>query len=129
MISEPEARASLFHSLTAQSFDRAQFDLYLDAYLRQRASEARSVEATTWRPRPEAELDAIRVDQMSVAAVLQDAAVNPELASFAALMAADYDRAKEIVSAMAAPDRAVLEFWATELSQLVSHVQITEERF
>lgn len=129
MISEPEARASLYHSLTAQTFTREQFDLYLDAYLRQRASEVRSVEETIWHPRPEAELDAIRVDRLSVASALADAASNPELAAFAALMAADYDRAKEIVEGMAAPDRAVLEFWAMELSQLVSHVQITEERF
>jgi hypothetical protein len=113
MISEPEARASLYHSLTAQTFDRSQFDLYLNTYLRQRSGVSL----------------AAREDQLSVSHALADAATNPELAAFAALMAADYDRAKEIVEGMAAPDRAVLEFWATELSQLVSHVQITEERF
>jgi hypothetical protein len=40
MISEPEARASLYHSLTSQAFTRDQFDLYLNTYLRQRAGGA-----------------------------------------------------------------------------------------
>lgn len=119
MISEPEARASLYHSLTSQSFTRAQFDLYMDAYLRQRVSGARSVPEDV----------RLEASQLSVSAVLQDAASNPELAAFGALMAADYDRAKEIVEGMVPTDRAVLEFWATDLSQLVSHIQITEERF
>jgi hypothetical protein len=124
MTSEPQARTRLYHSLSDQMFNRAQFDLYLDTY-----NSLRDAAATEWRPANEDQTDAVRVSRLSVSSALADSASNPELAAFAALMAADYDRAKEIVEAMSAPDRAVLEFWATELSQLVSHVQITEDRF
>lgn len=122
--SEPEARASLFHSLTAQTFNRAQFDRYLDEYLRTRRTEALSVEAVDLGPR-----DPAYRGELAVAAAARDSASNPDLAAFAEIQRADYLKAKEIIKAMAATDRAVLGFWAGELVGMVDSVQITEERY
>jgi hypothetical protein len=55
--------------------------------------------------------------------------VSQELAAFEAITAAEYTEAQILVKGMAPKDRAVCEFWAGELASLVSHVQMTEERF
>jgi len=128
MISEPEARASLYNSLRDQTFTREQFDQYLDAYLRTRASEARSVEAA-WAPADQAVTDAIRVDRLSVSGALADREANPELAAFAAVMSADYTEARLTVKSMKPKDRAVLAFWTEELAGVVMAVQTGEERY
>lgn len=119
-ISRPELWAIFKDALERDQISHLRFDQLLDQY--DRGLLGMAGDAVAWA-------QATEVGQLSVSAALNDAVMNPELASFAALMAADYDRAKEIVKAMVPTDRAVLEFWATELSQLVSHVQITEERF
>lgn len=52
-----------------------------------------------------------------------------ELEVMAELMDGAYGRAKELIQNMAPKDRAVLQFWAQELSGMVDTVQITEERY